>query len=468
MNWGGFAGGFAQGFNQTFDSKGLTRYMLSPERRKEQVLAQGMEQASAARDADIGNMIQSSGIAGQKTEAAPTAEPAKVDTSATPAVAPEQTATTPATPAPETSTTGSGIKAIVADQTTPATPAGETPVAKQATNEAQPAKPATPAAGGLPYTVNGKGYATMDEARAAAEKATPSVTDYLYKKAMPSMIDGYIANGMHEEAANLQKFVESKRGQEAVNSYGKAMNKLMFTNDVDGGVKALGDYYTKYVDDGVDFVKGEIGQDGKINITTRAKDGGKEDVISLSKGDLMRMGMAYNPGKLLEMNLIRADEAEKAQAKTKADIAKEDRTFNRDIEKMTIEKQLDAANIGAKERRAMNTKIEALRAAGYSEDFINRSMPAILGIGDKKATSPDEARRLAYADRLKSDPMFGRKSKEERDRIISEDMGIVFAGGKPSDMPAAPAPATPAAAGLPKAGKGIPVFDTKTNTIIYK
>lgn len=453
MNWGGFAGGFAQGLNQTFDSKGIARYLMSPERRQEQILAEGMAEAKAARDTDVGNMIQSSGITQSQQPSAMDNKPAQSTPTVQTATAPQES-TTPSTPAPEANA-GSGIKAIVADQQAPAA--------------APAAEAATPAAGGLPYTVKGKGYATMDEARAAAEKQTPSVMDYMYKTAFPKMQEAYIASGNMEAAERLQKYIESKRGTEAVTSYGKAMNKLMFTNDVDGGVKALGDYYTKYVDDGVDFVKGEVGQDGKINITTKNKQDGSENVMSLSKGDVLRMGMAFNPGKLLEMNLVRADEAEKAQAKTRADMAKEDRQFDRDIQKMTIEKQLDAANIGAKERRALNAKIEALRGAGYSQDFINKSMPAILGIGDfKKATSPEEARRLAFSDRMKTDPMFGRKSAEEQNKIIDKDMSIIYAGAKPSEVDN-PAPATPAAGGLPKAGgKGVPVFDTKTGQIIYK
>lgn len=450
MNWGGFAGGFAQGLNQTFDSKGIARYLMSPERRQEQILAEGMAEAKAARDTDVGNMIQSNGITQSQQPSAMDNKPAQATPTVQTAEAPQE-ATTPSTPAPEANA-GSGIKAIVADQQAPA------------------AEAATPAAGGLPYTVKGKGYATMDEARAAAEKQTPSVMDYMYKTAFPKMQEAYIASGNMEAAERLQKYIESKRGSEAVASYGKAMNKLMFTSDVDGGVKALGDYYTKYVDDGVDFVKGEVGQDGKINITTKNKQDGSENVMSLSKGDVLRMGMAFNPGKLLEMNLVRADEAEKAQAKNRADIAKEDRQFDRDIQKMTIEKQLDAANVTGKERRALNAKIEALRGAGYSQDFINGALPGLLGIGDyKKGTSPEEARRLAHSDRMKNDPMYSRKPADQQAKILDQDMAIIYAGGKPTSTTGVNAPATPAAGGLPKAGgNGVPVFDTKTGQIIYK
>lgn len=478
MNWGGFAGGFAQGLNQTFDSKGIARYLMSPERRQEEIMAQGMAEAKAAREAEIGNMIQGNPIQQTGITGTPAGEGvSKPTTTPDPTATPQAEAaptTTPVSDAPApTATPGSGAKAIVASEPTPITPqATETPVAKPATTEAPTATPdAKPvAAQGLPYTVGGKGYATMDEAKAAAEKQVPSVMDFMYKNAFPKMQQAYIAAGNIEAADKLQKYIESKRGQDAINTYGKAMNKLMFTNDVDGAVKELGTYYNKFVDDGVDFVKGEVTKDGQIAITTKRREDGKEDVVNMSRGQVLRMGMAYNPAKLLEMNLSEAAEAEKAQAKTRSDIAKEDRAFNRDIEKMTIEKQLDAANASTKTRREVNGKIDALRSAGYSEDFINGALPGLLGIGDfKKATSPEEARRLAFSDRMKNDPMFGRKTQEEQSAILDKDMAIIYSGGKPTNTPSSAAPATPAANGLPKtSGKGIPVFDTKTGTIVYK
>ena len=465
MNWGGFAGGFAQGFNQTFDSKGLTRYMLSDEYRNSKVMSNALEKAQSEIAAKTVQNAQQGGISGgQNATLAETQvtseEPAKVEAPQPAATTPPPVeaagATTPGNPAPETATPGSGIKAIVSDQ-----------AARQMTPQSAP-EATTPAA--QPVTqqaIARNGGVAVTQPKAEAKPETTPV-ESLQQRQMQIAIETFRSQGQFDMANKLQEQFDSKRGREAVELFSKGWNELTVGNNPKKAVtEYIGKYYNKYVNDGIDFVDAEFTNDGQILITTKRKDDGTENKLPpMSRGTLLRLMGAHNPVKYMQSTLEEAVDAEKQGAKTRSDIAKEDRTFNRDIEKMTIKDQLDAANVGAKERRAMNTKIEALRAAGYSEDFINRSMPAILGIGDKKATSPDEARRLAYADRLKSDPMFGRKSKEERDRIISEDMGIVFAGGKPSDMPAAPA--TPAAVGLPKAGKGIPVFDTKTNTIIYK
>lgn len=555
MNWGGFAGGFAQGLNQTFDAKGFGRYLMSPERRMEEIAAKGMAEANAARDAEIAGMVQETGITGkpasQVTGTPPTEATPPVAQTATPQEAPVATATPPQEAAV---TPGSGAKAIAESAPTPIAPTPNTPAATQTpsgdgkmTHDGLPArknadgsystevsitvtnpklnggKPtnipslwggkevdedtavanalssgktyqafesvdqavgaaqarsnaggagAPQAAQGLPFTVGNKSYATREEAQAAATKQAPSVMDFMYKSAFPKMQEAYIAKGDMEGADRLQKYIESKRGKDAVESFGKAMNKLMFTNDVNGAVQELGNYYTKHVDDGVDFTKGEVTPDGKIAITTKNKADGKESTISMSRGQLLRMGMAYNPAKLLEMSLTQADEAEKASAKTAGEIAKENRVFNRDIEKMSIEKQLDAANSSTKFRREVNAKVDALRTAGYSDEFINGAMPGIIGVGDyKKMTSPEEARRLAHSDRMKNDPVYARKSGAEQSKMLDQDMTTIYAGMKPTKTPGAEAPATPSAAsgGLPKAGgKGIPVFDTKTGQIVYK
>lgn len=468
MNWGGFAGGFAQGLNQTFDSKGISRYLMSPERRAEQIAAQGMEEAKAAREAEIAGMVKESGITGKPAGegvSAPTTEVAPAPQAVQTELPQEATAAQESPVA-----AGSGAKAIAASEPASIAPTmTQSPeaVPAQASQEAMPT-----ASKGLPFTVGNKSYATREEARAAAEKQSPSVMDFMYKSAFPKMQEAYLAKGDLEGAERLQKYIDSKRGKDAIDSYGKAMNKLMFTSDVNGAVQSLGNYYTKHVDDGVDFTKGEVTPDGKIAITTKNKADGKESTISMSRSQLLRMGMAYNPAKLLEMSLTQAEEAEKAGAKNAADIAKENRVFDRDIEKMTIEKQLDAANSSTKFRREVNAKVDALRTAGYSDEFINGAMPGIIGVGDyKKMTSPEEARRLAHSDRMKNDPVYARKSGAEQSKMLDQDMTTIYAGMKPTKTPGAEAPATPSAAsgGLPKAGgKGIPVFDTKTGQIIYK
>lgn len=459
MNWGGFAGGFAQGLNQTFDVKGLSRYMLSPEYRQQKVLADAAAEARAAEAPEAPTMVdaaKTTGISGQAPEKAP--EPVKVETP--PVAAPT---TTPVPENPESTVTpGSGARAI-AESSTP-------PVAEKATPVAEPATPPTQATMAQSAGVAG---AQPKQAAQPAQKTPAQVESFLYSKVLPNAKNKLIEMGDLEGAAKLEAHIESARGKQAMAVYGKAYNALTYGNDVNKAVQLFGEYYNKFVDDGVDFTKGEVTKDGQIAITTKNKADGAENTMTLSRGQLLRMGMAYNPVKLYEMNLTEAVDAEKQGAKTRGEIAKEDRQHQNKIELMTIEKQLDAANVTAGERRKLDAKIGALRSAGYSDEFINGALPGLLGIGDyKKSTSPEEARRLAHSDRMKNDPMYARKPADQQAKILDQDMAIVYAGGKPTATPGAGAPSTPAPAasqGLPKAGAGkIPVYDTKTGQIVYK
>lgn len=450
MNWGGFAGGFAQGLNQTFDVKGLSRYMLSPEYRQQKVMAEAAAEANAAEAPTMVDAAKTTGISGQQPQ------PVQTEAQAAPV-------TTPVAEAPEpTVTPGAGARAI-AEGSTPAPTSGTTtsPIPEAAA-------PTTPTQAGMAQTTGVAG-AQPQQAK-PAQKSPQQVQDFLYSQVLPRARNKLIEAGDLEGAERLDKQMESAKGRQAMAVYGKAYNALTYGNDVNKAVQLFGEYYNKFVDDGVDFTKGEVTKDGQIAITTKNKSDGAENTMTLSRGQLLRMGMAYNPVKLYEMNLAETVEAEKMAAKTRGEIAKEDRKFNHDIEKMTIEKQLDAANVTTGERRKLDAKIGALRGAGYSEDFINGALPGLLGIGDyKKATSPEEARRLAHSDRMKNDPMYARKPADQQATILDQDMSIIYAGGKPSSTPGAAASGTPAAGGLPKpAGKGVPVFDTKTNTIIYK
>jgi len=470
MNWGGFAGGFAQGFNQTFDSKGLTRYMLSDEYQNSKAMSNALEKAQSEIAAK--NTVQNAqqgGISGGQNatlaeEQAPSAEPAKVEAPQPAATTPPPVeaagATTPGNPAPETATTGSGIKAIVSDQaarqTTPqSAPETTTPAAQPVTQQAM--------------ARNGGVAVTQPKAEAKPE-TTP--VESLQQRQMQIAIETFRSQGQFDMANKLQEQFDSKRGREAVELFSKGWNELTVGNNPKKAVtEYIGKYYNKYVNDGIDFVDAEFTNDGQILITTKRKDDGTENKLPpMSRGTLLRLMGAHNPVKYMQSTLEEAVDAEKQGAKTRADIAKEDRTFNRDIEKMTIKDQLDAANIGAKERRQLNSKIEALRGAGYSQDFINGALPSLLGIGDyRKGASPEEARRLAHSDRMKNDRKYAKMGTEDQRAVIDKDMLIIYAGGKPTSTTGAGAPATPAATGLPNAGgKGTPYIDTKTGKMIYR
>lgn len=500
MNFGGFAGGFSQGFMNGI-TIGKTFKQAQKENALEQTIKDGQAEAQARQQADVDGMVKpvpvntpdiqkdASGQTYPMAEDPMTADqPVQVGK-----VAPasegitQRPADTPAPSMPITSDTNArdiNLAAAAGDK-----PASITP-------QASPTQAAPVVAGGgldggakTPWSVGGKGFATREEALAYAKtKATP-VTDYFYQTVYPKMVEQHVANGDVDKAEALQTFIESKRGKDAVKTFGTAMQKLMFTNDINGGVQALGNYYNKFIDDGVDFTKGEVGQDGKINITVKNRADGKESVMSMTSGELVRLGMAHDPTKLLELGMKQVEKKEAQQAEA----AKEQRKFNRDvalkgiehgykqaekkddqnfqIEKLTTEKQLEAANAGAKAKAEAKAGMDIMRQNGYSEDQVRAYLPAILKLGDhKKVTDPTERRAIIVTE-LTKNPMFANKPADVLNKEADKLMGVIYSGASPTPAPAGATPASPAAGGMtttPGKGKGVPVYDAKTGQIIYK
>lgn len=446
MNWGGFGSGFSSGFAGGV-YMGNTFKKAKDEATLGQLREQGLAEAATARNIAADGLIQPEAqqLAGPGVENQPVAS--------APAKAPEGEAMQLAGPgADESAVRAAGVPA---------------------------------ATEGLTFSVGDKRFASRDEARGAAEKQVPDIMDF-YAKNIGREQEALIKMGRTDEADKLGTWAESRRAKQAMKLHADAMTKLLFTNDIDGGVKALGQYYNDFVDDGVQFGGYEIGKDGQINITLKGgKDGAEEGKLSLSKNDIVRLGAAYDPVAMQKMMFDQVAQ----QAKTEAEIAKEKRKLQgeiviegvkagnratekaadhqRELDKIDYRAAVEASSASAKEKRAITAKIDTLKTAGYSDDFINGILPGLLGVGDyKKATSPEEARRLAHSDRMKNDPRYSRMPPEQQSKVLDQDMAIIFAGGKPSNTskPASPKPA----AAPPQAAGGLPVYDTKTGKVVYR
>lgn len=452
MNWGGFAGGLAQGIESGIRITDAID-KIQKQRKLEDIRTKGLEEAKGMQQAAAADLVKEVGVA------APAA---------------------PETVTPDT-------RNVLPERKVASVEVGAMPEIAAQTG-VSPAKR---------FAVGDQTFNTRDDAMAAATKKAPSVMDFMSKTVFPRVQEELIAQGRIDEADRLQARLDSQYGKDAMKSYGTAMTKLMFSNDVNNGIKALGDYYNKYIDDGVDFVGGEQMPDGKFLVKTRNKADGTENSVTLSRGQILRLGMSHNPAELFKNELTQTQSAEKLAAETRAKISEETRQVEReiakegraqqyeiakegrgeaidtrkaarsqnyDLEKLGIQKQLEAAGATSKTKQEANAKVDFLRGAGYSEEFIRDAMPGILGIGDyKKRTAPEEVRRMLLQERLKDVYGFGKKTPEEQKAIIDNDVKLVMGG--------ATSAASPAAGGLPAQGgkpSGVPVFDTKTGTIVYR
>lgn len=508
MNWGGFAGGLAGGFMAGAKMGGMIKG-FNQERELESERAKAKEDAIGMRQSAIDNVVNQSRM---ESIAANGIQPV-------PAEAVTRGATQPTDSIiqnPE-SATGATVTPIVQGGATPSDPAGvAAPGAADPTASGakaiiqEPARPITPqtevkpvAAQGLPFKIGGKEYANEKDARAAAEKQVKSEDHYKTAALAKRMERAYIDRGDIENAEKWSKWAETKKGKEAIRDWAKAYS----APDFDSMLREGGKYYTDHVVDGWDYKGHEIirrqvkAPDGseqmqEVGVITIAEQGtGKEQKIELDRNRLIQMGAQSNPATLFESAKAEAAKAKELAAKVAADNTKSnrelkekvvlgDRKFEQDkqmegvkqantLEKLSIEKQLEAANASTKFKREVGAKVEALRSAGYSQEFINGVLPGIIGVGEfKKATAPEEARRLAHSDRMKADPMYSRKSEAEQQAILDRDMKLIYGGVKPSSTPATAAPTTPAAGGLPQQAtpqkKGTPFYDTATGTIVYR
>lgn len=458
MRWAGF-GGFTQGLAGGL-GLGLQIHKMAKDDERQKIYAEGIAEAKAMREKDIAKSVVDNGDGTQTGQQAP--DTADVQTHAVqmpPATTAPASAAAPAPVAP-TAPVGpaGGISAGPAapqqPMPGPAAPTELPPI--EVKPAAVPDQPVA-AQGIKRFRVGDQGFDTREQALAAAGKKAPSVTDYFLKTGVPKMQEWYIANGDIENAERLGQYIESKRGQAAVKQFGKAMQKLMFTNDVNGGVKALGDYYNDHIDDGVDFTKGEVGPDGKINITVKNKANGTESQMSLSKSELVRMGMAHDPAQLFKMGLAQVE----AQEKTAAEIAKERRQEAAEIRKEGRADQREIAKEGraevrdiAKEGRASDTrmkekaaevkldaskpgetgrKIRDLREFGWSDERIGQFLDKDGEF--KKTTNPTERRALVVSDLTKNNPRFANAKPEEQEKLVNQQMKLIY--GEQSSTPAA-------------------------------
>lgn len=458
FNFGGFGAGFSQGFGNGVRLGNSLREAQKQDQIR-QVAAQGIAEAEAARAAEVSAQVQETG-----TEA-PKAKPAAEVT--TPSAAPA--------PAPETAS-------VTAD---PAKAGGEiAPVTNSKVSDVRPTAAAAIAAEGMPspFVVGGKGYATRDEAMKAADKSVPPVQAFLSDKYYPKLAQTYMEQGNIEAAEKVRSLMDSERGRAATAQFSKGLNMLT-TGDVEGGIKEIGKFYNKYVNDGVTWTGGGVNPDGSLTIKIKGADG-KETETQMSRGQLARMAMAYNPAKLLEQNLLDITTAEKAAAAAAADNAKSNRDFKEEVFKSDRkhEQDLEKESIKAEQEAAKpgdtGKKIRDLERSGiFSKDEIKaivRASSADVGkaphpdtirkeVYNKLAASPYQKVKVVGADGKERMASFGSLSEEEKRGVIEREASIIqrFSGGATPAQPGGGA----TGAQSPAAG-GLMIWDSKTGQMV--
>lgn len=521
MNFGAFAGGFSGGFDNGVRQAKTIRDIIK-ERKLEDLRTQGMEEAKSARDAAVNGMVTTQPPA---PPSADTPTPDKANPATQPPAVQAVPAPAPVTPAPMppvgAAPPGAGASsegnageaeamgAKPPSVSTQAPAATETPPATTS-SVAQPT-PQTAAAAGVPgaapapaekpvkmdgkFFVGGKGYATKEEAYKAADAATPSTMDFFMKTTVPKLQEAYVAAGDPAKAEAWGTWAATKQNQASMLEWSK-MYRAAQMGDMEKAADHAFNLYKK-MDDGITPVSKETVKDKEGNVTgfnVRLKNESTGEVVSqfIDKKGLIEMGLTgLAPDKLFEMTFKRQADADKAamEARIKrgervaqvqdnlivkgyeadrAD-AREAKKGQQKLSEITLTKQLDAENMGARERAKAESKMEMLRGAGYTDEQINAMVPAIIGAGEhKKTTDPAERRALIASDLVKNDPTFSRLPVAERNKKVDEMMGVIYGDAAPKAASPAPAPATPGTPAAAAPGKPVYVKDTKTGEIFER
>ncbi|WBF05225.1 hypothetical protein [Burkholderia phage CSP3] len=431
----------------------------------------------------------------QQPGAAPAAAPATPEPAPTPTPAPAQSPQIPpeATQGAPMAESGSMAPAPTPAAAVSAARAMDTP-ARGGTTGSIASSPALAAA---TRGINGGEPMTDAQARALAEKKAPSVMDFFRKKGVPKIAETYLAQGDPAKAQAWMDWADTQESKRNMALWAKAWRATQM-GDLEGAADHFMDLYKSY-DDGVTPVSKEVVKDKEGNITgfnvkLKVDSTGEERTSFIDRNQMLEMGLAaLSPPQMFEMAWKRQQEQDKVKAQAAAKVGEaklklatdtaleqvrqkgrmaiEDKRAENNLDRDAQKAKLDAESRRNKVQEELDAKIAALKNGGYSDEFINGALPSILGINEyKRSTSPEEAKRLAFGDRMKNDPSFARLPVEKQRALIDQDMAIIYGGMKPTDAPSG-APAAPAAAsggGAKPAARGLPVLDTKTGKIVYR
>lgn len=329
---------------------------------------------------------------------------------------------------------------------------------------------------------------SREEARQRAKENLGDDNDAIVSMVSARMRDHYFSAGNIEMADKWEKYAETRQARKEMGQFGKALRAASL-GDHEGFINNIRPVLEKNYGNGFKLqkfspVKNKEGNVTGYNFEIRNTRTGEVTQNNLTTQDLYQTALTIgSPQQGFERWLDRMTKGEDAKAKAAAEVGKIQMQTQKDL---TVEEARQRGRIELEDRRASNqgnkvqqeldAKISALQKAGYSEQFINNVLPDILGVNQhKRSTSPEEARRLAFSDRMKNDMRFGRLSPDEQRKIIDQDMALIYGGLTPSQ--AAPSGATPAqqspiSAPAPApanpAARGLPVLDTKTGKVVYR
>lgn len=319
------------------------------------------------------------------------------------------------------------------------------------------------------WEVGGQRFTDEKAARGAAGKDVMSVEDRFYRDAVPRIADAYIGQGDIEKAEAWRTYAESREQKKAFGDWAKAFRASQL-----GDTEAVADYvFNQYKASGTgvtpmskEVVKDDGGKITGYNVRLKNDETGEEYSQFIDNASLLEMGLqAFSPPQQFEMAYTRQMEADKMGAQARIDAQKDQRRFERDV---SLEK-LKAGLRTQGERSKFDAGVQALRDAGYTDQFINSVVPQLLGVkpGEsmyRKPQSPEETARMLFQERMRNDFRFKNMPPAEQQRLIQQDLTMLqqlggnMAGQGRVESSGLPGPSGGAAPAPAPGGGRVPIY----------
>ena len=329
----------------------------------------------------------------------------------------------------------------------------------------------------------------MTAAKANTDGQIVNVVNYYMKNTAPLMQQHFLETGDVAKADAFGKWINDANTQKGMRYSAAAMRSAQM-GDADGFAENLqGAYNTYQPDAGISITGSKVNRDDKGNatgmtLTMKGKDGkeftqdynGMEDIYKQFSG-------FASPDQVWKYG---QDQIALAQ-KTRAEAAKDGREFNQKLtlgqvdqgyklEGQNNQSQLDRARDAEKTKSGAdnkvtqnyNAQVAILKQAGKTDAEIAALTPAMLGVTNQ--SKPMNSRIEDYIKVQLTNDLSGGFSKltpaeqAKQGRQAIEQIDNEANAGNATQTPGV---------GLPQAqqntqGQGIPFYDTKTNTVIYR
>lgn len=279
-----------------------------------------------------------------------------------------------------------------------------------------------------PFEVEGRKFATKDEATKAADADAAPVMDFFMRDAAPKIRDAYIAQGKIEQAEKFGTWIEDTNTKTGMRHWSQAVSAAQ-AGDYDTAARKLVKAYNTpgYFDDGYTAGDAELMKDDGGNVTgfrikMKGKDGKEHSQEYANTEDMIAAGMGLlSPQARFKAVYDESMAAKKAKLESASERAKEERQQERELGKI-------------KYTAEVNSRVEKFKSDLRKSEESHKAQFKTGPDGKKNAYRPSRSPEDLAGDFRKiliKDYSFQRLKPAEQDAEIWRQVQSIYPGAKP-------------------------------------